>query len=155
MDKLDNWNLQSWLKLNPFVNPFGITLNLKHRLNNIAVDLYECQKALRYFMNRLNRKMLKGRYSRGKQRLNVIPTYNVGKFKERQHYHLMVDIPKVNKTEDIENIINDCWSKVQQSYGKAFVEKVYSDGWFHYSTKLKSNKDFVDCNNLFLAQTPV
>lgn len=151
MNETDSWHLNRWLKLHPFVNPIGITLNLKHRIQNIAVDLYECQKALRYFLNRLNRRILKGSYSRGKKRLSVIPTYNVGKIKERQHYHLMVDIPSGKNTNKLTDIVNNCWSKVDQSYGKAFVEDVYSDGWFRYVTKLKSNKDFVDCNNLFLA----
>ena len=151
MNEPDDWHLITWLKLHPFVNPMGITLNLKHRIQNIAVDSYECQKALRYFLNRLNRSILKGSFSRGKKRLSVIPTYNVGLLKERQHYHLMVDIPKERNTEDFTDIVNNCWSKVQQSFCKAYVVKVYSDGWFHYSTKLKSSKDFVDCSNLFLA----
>lgn len=151
MDETNIWNLQRWLKVHPFVNPFAITLNLKHRIQNIAVDLYECQKALRYFLNRLNRQLLKGSYSRGKKRLSVIPTYNVGKFKQRQHYHLVIDVPSGKSCEQIKEVVDICWSKVDQAYGKAFVEVMYSDGWKQYSTRLKSKKDFVDCSNLFLA----
>lgn len=142
--------LLEWLRSNVIDNAFGITLNLKRKLNNIVVDYLDCQRALGFFMNRMNRNLLKGKFTRGSQRLEVIPTYQIGSFKERQHYHLVVGIPKQKSLKDVTKISEACWKKVDQSYGKPFIEKVYDDGWLEYSTKIKSRKDLIDCNNLHL-----
>ena len=150
MDLSYRKDLLDWINRSVFKNPFAITLNLKGRLNGIVIDMINCQSALSFFLSRFNRNLLKGRYSRGKERLQVIPTYQVGSFKERQHYHLMIDLPESKSLKDIKAIASSCWSKVDQSYGSPYVKKVYSKGWIEYSTRLKTKKDFIDRNNLYL-----
>lgn len=150
MDKGSRQTVKAWLRGTLFSNPFGFTLNIKKRCNGIWIDLIAAQNNVRYFINRLNNNLLKHKYSRGGARLKGIAAFERGSFRERLHWHSIIDVPEEFTPKDVKQIAASCWSKTDLSYGKPHIVKPTDDGWLSYITKLNSCDDEIDFDNLYL-----
>ena len=146
--------------------PFcDVTLTLKQARQSergawIKIDDYACRQAFRHFMNLLNRVVYGAAFRRYGKRLRVLPVLERGEVRARAlrswehgtsgrwHIHCAIELPSHCDAIALENLIRDCWTKVEWGYGQVLVRDGANTGWIDYMLKgaQKSLFDgFLDC----------
>jgi hypothetical protein len=146
--------------------PFcDVTLTLKQARQSengawIKIDDYPCKQAFRHFMNLLNRAVYGAAFRRYGKRLRVLPVLEKGEVRAsalrswergtsgRWHIHCAIELPSHLNAIALENLIRDCWAKVQLGHGRILVRDRANAGWIKYMLKDRQKSEFdgfLDC----------
>jgi hypothetical protein len=91
----------------------------------LKIDDYRCRQAFRHFMNLLNRAVYGAAFRRYGKRLRVLPVLEKGEVRARAlrswdrgtsgrwHIHCAIELPSHFDGIALENLICDCWAKVE------------------------------------------
>jgi hypothetical protein len=143
-----------------------VTLTLKqgHQPDSggwVKTDDYRCRHAFRHFMNLLNRAAYGSAFRRHGKRLRVLPVLEKGEVRARGlrswergastgrwHIHCAIELPSHFDAVALENLIRDCWAKVEWGYGRILVRDGANAGWISYMLKDRQKSEFdgfLDC----------
>ena len=126
----------------------------------VKIDDYRCRQAFRHFMNLLNRAVYGAAFRRYGKRLRVLPVLEKGEVRARAlrswdrgtsgrwHIHCAIELPSHFDGIALENLIRDCWAKVEWGYGRILVRDGANAGWINYMLKDRQKSEFdgfVDC----------
>src|SRR5450755_4496776 len=129
-----------------------VTLTLKQarqpdRGGGLKIDDYRCRQAFRHFMNLLNRAVYGSAFRRHGKRLRVLPVLEKGEVRARAlrpwecgasgrwHIHCAIELPSHFDAITIENMIRECWAKVEWGHGRILVRDGANAGWIDYMLK--------------------
>ena len=151
--------LKKWLDIEKWKNPFAVTFTLKKNLdgmyltksNIIYLDEFEASKNFRYFLNILNKKLFGNRSSRYGLKVDVFPIIEQSDTKHL-HYHIIIDCPPNQKTNNYEILIRECWSKTDWGDVQMCIKTFADIGWVSYITKTRdkySVAESIDWNNVY------
>jgi hypothetical protein len=142
-----------------------VTLTLKqgHQPDSggwVKIDDYRCRQAFRHFMNLLNRAVYGAAFRRYGKRLRVLPVLEKGEVRARAlrswergtsgrwHIHCAIELPSHFDAVALENMICDCWAKVEWGHGRILVRDGANAGWISYMLKDRQKSEFdgfADC----------
>ena len=142
-----------------------VTLTLKqgHRPDSggwVKIEDYPCRQAFRHFMNLLNRAVYGSAFRRYGKRLRVLPVLEKGEVRARAlrtcergksgrwHIHCAIELPSHFDAVGLENLIRDCWAKVEWGHGRILVRDCANAGWISYMLKHRQKSvfdGFLDC----------
>ena len=126
----------------------------------VKIDDYRCRQAFRHFMNLLNKAVYGAAFRRYGKRLRVLPVLEKGEVRARAlrswdcgtsgrwHIHCAIELPSHFEGIALENLICDCWAKVEWGYGRILVRDGANAGWINYMLKDRQKSEFdgfVDC----------
>ena len=110
----------------------------------VKIDDYRCRQAFRHFMNLLNRAVYGAAFRRYCKRLRVLPVLEKGEVRARAlrswergtsgrwHIHCAIELPSHFDAVALENLICDCWAKVEWGHGRILVRDGANAGWIDY-----------------------
>lgn len=131
----------------------AITLTQKMRsAYGEPLDYASSVKNFRFFMNRLNSKILGNRFRRKGHKIKVIPVIETSKL-HRLHYHAIMEIPAdyLDKRELFTHEIERAWSKTPFGFHQTKVDPIFNaSGWLSYMGKFRDAEDEVDVRNISL-----
>ena len=142
-----------------------VTLTLKQawqpdRGGWVKIDDYRCRQAFRHFMNLLNRAVYGSAFRRHGKRLRVLPVLEKGEVRARAlrpwecgasgrwHIHCAIELPSHFDAITLENMIRECWAKVEWGHGRILVRDGANAGWIDYMLKDRQKSEFdgfLDC----------
>ena len=142
-----------------------VTLTLKqgHQPESggwVKIEDYRCRQAFRHFMNLLNRAVYGSAFRRYGKRLRVLPVLEKGEVRARAlrswecgtsgrwHVHCAIELPSHFDAVALENLICDCWAKVEWGHGRILVRDGANAGWISYMLKDRQKSEFdgfLDC----------
>jgi hypothetical protein len=142
-----------------------VTLTLKQawqpdRGGWVKIDDYRCRQAFRHFMNLLNRAVYGSAFRRHRKRLRVLPVLEKGEVRAgalrpwecgasgRWHIHCAIELPSHFDAITLENMIRECWAKVEWGHGRILVRDGANAGWIDYMLKDRQKSEFdgfLDC----------
>src|ERR1700722_1992104 len=142
-----------------------VTLTLKQawqpdRGGWAKIDDYRCRQAFRHFMNLLNRAVYGSAFRRHGKRLRVLPVLEKGEVRARAlrpweccasgrwHIHCAIELPLHFDAITLENMIRECWAKVEWGHGRILVRDGANAGWIDYMSKDRQKSEFdgfLDC----------
>jgi hypothetical protein len=140
--------------------PFcDVTLTLKQARQSergalIKIDDYACRQAFRHFMKLLNRAVYGAAFRRHGKSLRVLPVLERGEVRAsalcswergtsgRWHIHCAIELPSHLDAVALDNLIRDCWSKVELGYGRILVRDGADAGWINYMLKDRQKSEF-------------
>ena|SRR5579859_5669012 len=126
----------------------------------VKVDDYQCRQAFRHFINLLNRVVYGAAFRRHGKRLRVLPVLEKGEVRAgalrswergtsgRWHIHCAIELPAHLDAIALEDLIRDCWAKVEWGYGQILVRDRANTGWIDYMLKESQKSEFdglLDC----------
>ena len=137
--------LKNYFKDWDWINPYSITLTMKNSVwRDVSVNF-------KHFMNRLNQKYLGNRFRRFNEGLRVIPIIE-GSEVINPHYHCLIDNPFIDRDDEFNRLIKECWWKTELSKPEVDIQKTYDvNGWINYMVKMRSKSsvtDSIDWNNV-------
>jgi hypothetical protein len=142
-----------------------VTLTLKqgHQPDSggwVKIDDYRCRQAFRHFVNLLNRAVYGSAFRRYGKRLRVLAVLEKGEVRARSlrprergtsgrwHIHCAIELPSHFDAVALENLICDCWAKVEWGHGRILVRDGANAGWISYMLKDRQKSEFdgfLDC----------
>jgi hypothetical protein len=146
--------------------PFcDVTLTLKQARQSdggawVKLHDHPCRQAFRHFMNLLNRSVYGAAFRRYGKRLRVLAVLEKGEVRTRAlrssergtsgrwHIHCAIELPSHFDAVEFENLIRDCWVKVEWGYGRILVRDDANAGWVNYMLKGRQKSEFdgfLDC----------
>ena len=111
-------------------------------------------------MNLLNRAVYGVAFRRYGKRLRVLPVLEKGEVQAnalrsrergtsgRWHIHCAIELPSHVDAVALENLIRDCWAKVELGYRRILVRDCADAGWINYMLKSRQKSEFdgfIDC----------
>jgi hypothetical protein len=111
-------------------------------------------------MNLLNRAVYGAAFRRYGKRLRVLPVLEKGEVRAsalrscergtsgRWHIHCAIELPLHFDAVALENLIRDCWAKVELGHGRILIRDGANAGWINYMLKDRQKShfdDYVDC----------
>jgi hypothetical protein len=152
-----------------------VTLTLKqgHQPDSggwVKIDDYRCRQAFRHFMNLLNRAVYGAAFRRYGKRLRVLPVLEKGEVRARSlrpwergtsgrwHIHCAIELPSHFDAVALENLICDCWAKVEWGHGRILVRDGANAGWISYMLKDRQKSEFdgfLDCIMIESLHNPI
>jgi hypothetical protein len=126
----------------------------------LKIDDYPCRRAFRHFMNLLNRAVYGAAFRRYGKRLRVLPVLEKGEVRARAlrsrergtsgrwHIHCAIELPSHCDAIALEDLIRDCWAKVEWGYNRILVRDGANAGWITYMLKDRQKscfEGFLDC----------
>ena len=152
-----------------------VTLTLKqgHQPDSggwVKIDDYRCRQAFRHFMNLLNRAVYGAAFRRYGKRLRVLPVLEKGEVRARSlrpwergtsgrwHIHCAIELPSHFDAVVLENLICDCWAKVEWGHGRILVRDGANAGWISYMLKDRQKSEFdgfLDCIIIEFLHNPI
>jgi hypothetical protein len=106
-------------------------------------------------MNLLNRAAYGSTFRRYGKRLRVLPVLEKGEVRARAirpcergasgrwHIHCAIELPSHFDAITLENLIRDCWAKVEWGYGRILVRDGANAGWISYMLKGRQKSVFL------------
>jgi hypothetical protein len=138
----------------------AITLTLKQARQQdccwFFADERQCSRAIRHFLNLLNRAVYGASFRKGKKRVRVIPVIEKGADR-RFHYHLAIEPPLHLAPDDFAEYVRHCWGQVDWAYNRNSIEFGADEGWINYMLKLGQKSalqawsDCLDWHNFYNA----
>jgi len=124
--------------------------NIK-RLVAMTIRLNPCNeidgsKAIKHFLDRLNRILLKSQYTNGKRKLSCL-TVREGNHRYDIHYHFCIENPCTNNI-DFNDAAIKAWIEVRGFSHSLFrneppfIQFDVDEGWIDYITKFRSKSDW-------------
>jgi hypothetical protein len=156
--------------------PFcDVTLTLKQARQSdggawVKIEDYPCRRAFRHFMNLLNRSVYKSAFRRYGKRLRVLAVLEKGELRGRAlrswergtsgrwHIHCAIELPARFDAVALENLIRDCWEKIDWGYGRILVRDGANAGWINYMLKDRQKSEFdgfFDCMIIESVHNPI
>ena len=130
----------------------------------VKIDDYRCRQAFRHFMNLLNGAAYGSAFRRYGKRLRVLPVraralrpWERGA-SGRWHIHCAIELPSHFDAITLENLIRECWAKVEWGYGRILVRDGANAGWINYMLKDRQKPQFdgfLDCKILEFVHNPI
>ena len=137
-----------------------VTLTLKQawqpdRGGWVKIDDYRCRQAFRHFINLLNRAVYGSAFRRHGKRLRVLPVLEKGEVRARAlrpwecgasgrwHIHCAIELPSHFDAITLENMIRECWAKVEWGHGRILVRDGANAGWIDYMLKDRQKSESV------------
>ena len=124
-----------------WINPHAITLTLKQRVDNLAIDLIHASINLRYFLNRLNRWFFGSASTRYKKSVQVVPVIE-NNYTTRYHYHIAIDKPDHIDDVEFSHAIRQCWIKTKWGYNHIDIQPMTDNGWIDYISKVNTKDEY-------------
>jgi hypothetical protein len=102
----------------------------------VKIDDYRYRQAFRHFMNLLNGAAYGSAFRRFGKRLRVLPVLEKGEVRARAlcswergasgrwHIHCAIELPSHFDAITLENLIRECWAKVERDYGRILAATV-------------------------------
>lgn len=145
-----NRNLEQAIKT--WVSNSGVTFDYAVTLT--SPDTYrsreEASRKVRYFLNRLNRELLKYRRSELGECVAIFPT--IESKNRKMHVHAAIKCPHGISLHAFESAIRECWKAAHKGVAFAIVDvqPMYDDGWIGYICKETAvgNIDAIDIANI-------
>lgn len=135
-----------------WVGNSGATLNYAVTLTS-PEDFWSREHAsrmVRYFVNRLNHKLLGRRYTKLGECIAIFPT--IESKNRKMHVHAAIECPTGVSPDDFKSAVAECWKAAHKGVAFAIVDvrPMYSDGWIGYICKETaiSNIDAIDIENI-------
>jgi hypothetical protein len=134
----------------------------------MKIDEHQCKRSFQVFTNRLNQAVCAVR--RHNKRLRVLPVLEKGevrslalraserRYNGRWHIHCAIALPSHVDAETLENLINDCWAKVDWGYDRVLIRSGTDRGWVGYMLKDRQKSEFdslLDCIILESLHNPI
>ena len=152
-----------------------VTLTLKQawqpdRGGWVKIGDYWCRQAFRHFMNLLTKAAYGSAFRRYGKRLRVLPVLEKGEVRTcalrswecgtsgRWHIHCAIGLPSHFDAVALENLIRECWAKVEWGYGGILVRDGANAGWINYMLKHRQKPEFdgfLDCIILESVHNPI
>ena len=85
---------------------------------------------------------------RGEVRTRGLRSWERGASTGRWHIHCAIELPSHFDAVALENLIRDCWAKVEWGYGRILVRDGANAGWISYMLKDRQKSEFdgfLDC----------
>lgn len=126
----------------------------QHTIHVHRIDEIDGQVNLRWFLNRLNKRVFGNGFTKYGKKLQVLPVQECTGY-DRIHYHLTLERPENIHWIRFQNIIRKCWGKTPLGYDEIEFDKNVDRGWGNYITKFKMNgryEDFIDYTNLLILE---
>ena len=110
--------------------------------------------------NLLNRAVYGSAFRRHGKRLRVLPVLEKGEVRARAllpwecgasgrwHIHCAIELPSHFDAITLENMIRECWAKVEWGHGRILVRDGANAGWIDYMLKDRQKSEFdgfLDC----------
>jgi hypothetical protein len=135
-----------------------LTLTLKQgrKADNdawIKLDENQCRKAFAVFMHRLDNAVYGNATRRHGKRVKILPVIEKAK-NGRWHYHAAIELPAHLDAVQFEQMVCDCWSKVDWGYDRILLRDNADRGWLYYMLKpyqksgLERYSDCIDWESL-------
>lgn len=128
-------------------NCLAVTLTMKQRVNNKALDNISSSQNLRHFLNILNKKCFGNAYKRFNKKLKVFPSLERSS-DDRWHYHLILENPFPDNSIRFERMIEYTWFKSNYGYRHIDIKRHINEGWGDYITKFNHRDNEIDWSNL-------
>jgi hypothetical protein len=139
--------LRDWYDISQFDHPTAITLTMKQGIPGthgwIRIDKITASQNLRYFLNRLNKKVFGSASHRHKRKLNCLPVIEHDEVR-RMHYHLLLDCPEHLSDQAFETLVRTCWRQTAWASEQVHYEPSANAGWLLYISKFATKLDFID-----------
>ena len=120
-------------------NPMSVTLTSREWDLGMKLDEISLQRDITFFLNRLNYRVFRKRYSKFGKKLGVLPVIEGGTNLTQLHTHLLLELPDEISIELMSHWIRECWGKTK--FGRSNdlfgtkVEIVKDIGWRNYLLK--------------------
>ena len=121
-------------------NPLSVTLTSRQWVDGRPLDRISLERDVTHFLNRLNYRLFRKKYSRYGKRLGVF-TVIEGDKNTRLHVHLQLECLPHLPVWFMDELIRECWGMTIFGYSPhnprgVKVKKVDDqDGWFRYQLK--------------------
>lgn len=126
----------------------AVTLTMKKRSSGQKLDQINAPNNLRHFLNVINRKVYKNKFTRYNKKLTIIPVLEWS-YGIEWHYHLIIEIPETIPIADLKKIIRDAWLGSHFGNPSTRLEEIYNiTGWIGYITKFDHPYSRVDWENV-------
>lgn len=127
-------------------NPISVTLTSRQSDCGLTLDEISLQRDITFFLNRLNYKVFKKRFSRFGKKLGVLSVIE-GDRKTPFHCHLTLELPDEIPIDQMKSLIKHCWGgtkfgRTNDQFGIK-VEPVIDEGWMNYQLKKRTKRDGV------------
>ena len=147
-EKSDTTQLKEYLTSDIRVtNPLSVTLTSRQWVDGQKLDQISLERDITFFLNRLNYKLFKKKFSRHGKKLGVISVIEGDEY-TKFHVHLTLECPPKIPVWFMEHLIKKCWAKTKfgYSYDKKHgvkVDSVIDEGWISYQLKNRTKQDGV------------
>jgi hypothetical protein len=127
-----------------------LTLKQARKADNgvwIRIDEAQCRKAVAVFMHRLDRAVYGHAASRFGKRIKVLPILERAQL-GRWHIHAAIELPAHISPTRFDELIRQCWSKVDWADDRIFFRDNANRGWIDYMLKPWQKSGFetwLDC----------
>jgi hypothetical protein len=146
-----------------------VTLTLKQARKSddgtwVKIDEHECKRAFHHFMNLLNQAIYKNAVKRHGKRIRVLPVIENGDVRSkdggsgRWHIHCAIELPQQMDAIAFEQLIHECWAKVNWAHKRVLVRDGTDKNWNDYMLKSRQKSDFdhvLDCIDLDSLHNPI
>ncbi|MBS1983294.1 MAG: hypothetical protein JST16_03905 [Bdellovibrionales bacterium] len=132
-------------------SPHAVTLTMKQGRQADAgrgmsiqmLDSHEASANMRHFLNRLNQQVFGNAAQRFGKRVQVIPVLE-GSASKNMHYHLILDCPRNDLTDNYADLISDLWRDTPWGNKEVNIQANSDAGWAKYISKLRDKPSFAD-----------
>ena len=114
-----------------------LTLKQARKADNSAwvrIDESQCRKSFAVFMHQLDRAVYGNAVRRYDRRVRVIPTLEKDK-DGRWHIHAAIELPPHLEAAHFDEMIRECWSRIDWGYDRILVRDNADSGWLDYMLK--------------------
>jgi hypothetical protein len=84
-------------------------------------------------------------WKKGEVRARGLRSWERGASTGRWHIHCAIELPSHFDAVALENLICDCWAKVEWGYGRILVRDGANAGWISYMLNDRQKYGFLDC----------
>ena len=124
-----------------WINPYAITLTLKQRVDNLAIDMMTASTNFRHFLNRLNRWFFGNGATRFNKSVQVVPIIE-NNHSTRYHFHAAIERPDHIAPEEFDHAVRQCWSNTKWGYNHIDIQEMTDCGWIDYISKVNTKKQY-------------
>jgi hypothetical protein len=114
-----------------------LTLKQARKADNgvwIRIDQNQCRKAFAVFMHHLDRAVYGNAVRRFGKRVKVIPMLEKDE-QGRWHFHAAIEQPPHIDAFRFDELIRQCWPKIDWGYDRIFARDNADRGWLDYMLK--------------------
>ena len=122
-------------------NPYAVTLTLKQRVDNLAIDIMIASQNLKHFLNRLNRWFFGNGSTRFNKSIQVVPIIENNHL-TRYHFHAAIERPSHVNELDFDHAVRQCWLKTKWGYNHIDIQPMTDNGWIEYISKVNSKSEY-------------
>ena len=134
---------RSFISLDLFCNPCGVTLTMKQANAWTTLDPINASVCFRHFRNRINKKLF-GNAAKRFHTFTPIVALIEKSLSGRYHYHCVIDRPARISCAAFEHIVSTQWANTPFGYTEIDFQHEIDSGWIAYITKRSQKSNFGD-----------